>query len=147
MSTPQFGDREPASEQASKAMQCNTSEDTKPEVILRKELWHRGLRYRKNVRELPGNPDIVFWGDKVAVFVDGDFWHGRNWEERRKKLEDGANADYWVPKIKSNIERDKTVNEQLEQKGWHVVRMWGTDVKEAPVRAANRVEEAVGGTG
>ena len=141
--TPQFGDREPASEKASKAMSGNRSEDTKPEKMLRSELWGRGLRYRVHLDELPGSPDIAFLSEKIAVFCDGDFWHGRDWDQRKKKLADGANADYWVPKIQANRERDRRYNKELREMGWTVLRFWESDIREAPEEVADVVEEAI----
>lgn len=141
--TPQFGERQPTSEAASKVMQGNRSKDTKPEVLLRKTLWHRGRRYRVNYRGLPGNPDIVFMAEKVAVFCDGDFWHGRNWQERRPRLAQGANGDYWVEKIGANRKRDRRQTDALEASGWTVIRLWGTDIKEDPEHAADHVEKVL----
>jgi DNA mismatch endonuclease (patch repair protein) len=77
-----------------------------------------GLRFRKNVKSLPGKPDIVFPSVKVVIFCDGDFWHGRNWETLQEKLKRGMNADYWIAKIQRNMERDLNVNQLLEQNGW-----------------------------
>lgn len=124
-------------------MQGNRSEDTEPEVLLRRTLWHRGHRYRKNVSVLPGKPDIVFRGERVVVFCDGDFWHGRNWQERKKKLKEGANADYWVPKIKANRERDKRQTQELKQEGWTVLRFWESEIKDDPGAVADEVEKAL----
>lgn len=103
------------------------SKDTKPEVQLRKAVWRMGFRYRKNVKTLEGSPDLVFPRQKVAVFVDGDFWHGRNWPERRKRLQ--RNRDYWIRKIEGNIARDRRVDTALANRGWSVVRLWSEDVR------------------
>lgn len=100
------------------------SKDTKPEKLLRKALWHLGLRYRKNYKILPGKPDIVITKYKIIIFVDGDFWHGRNLNRI------GTHREYWIPKLKKNIERDKEVNEQLTEMGWLVIRIWGSDLKQ-----------------
>ncbi len=97
-------------------------------MALRKALRERGLRYRLHAGDLPGKPDIVFRGKKVAIFVDGDFWHGRNWEERRRKLAQGANPDYWLQKIAYNMERDRSNTELLTGMGWRVLRYWERDV-------------------
>jgi len=140
---PQFGDRNPSSEQASRSMQGNRSKDTKPEMMLRRELWHRGHRYRLHRDDLPGRPDIVFVGDRVAVFCDGDFWHGRNWETRKKKLERGANSDYWVEKIAANRKRDERHTRVLEEDGWTVVRLWESQIREDPSAAADIVENVL----
>lgn len=141
--TPQFGDREPASKDASRAMQGNQSRDTKPEMMLRRALWHRGHRYRLHRRDLPGNPDIVFASAQLAVFCDGDFWHGRNWPRRKRKLAEGSNADYWIPKIRSNMERDERYTRELEEEGWTVLRLWESEIKDDPQAAADAVESAL----
>jgi DNA mismatch endonuclease (patch repair protein) len=102
-----------------------------------------GLRFRKNVRDLPGRPDIVFRRHRVAVFCDGDFWHGRNWIQRRRKLKQGANSSYWVAKIRANIERDKRHDERLRQLGWTVVRVWEKDILADAQRAAMVVAQSI----
>ena len=140
---PSFHGLEPASEQSSRSKRANRKTDTQHELLLRRNLWHMGLRFRKNVVTLPGKPDIVFTGSRLVVFCDGDFWHGRNWEERRSKLEHGTNAAYWVAKIESNIQRDIRNSDLLRRQGWHVMRLWETDVRNNPTSAALKVEEAV----
>lgn len=142
-SSPSYDDFEPSSEQASETLSHVGSEDTEPELLLRKTLWARGLRYRLHRDNLPGSPDIVFPTEKVAVFCDGDFWHGRNWEERKQKLREGSNPDYWIPKIRSNMKRDEQQTEELEEAGWTVIRLWETQIKEDPRSAADRVEDTV----
>ncbi len=87
-----------------------------------------GFRYRKNVAELPGKPDIVFRIARVAIFCDGDFWHGRNWDQRRQQLISGFNASYWVKKIEANILRDRIQEKKLSELGWTVIRVWESDV-------------------
>jgi DNA mismatch endonuclease, patch repair protein len=96
--------------------------NTKPEVLLRKELWKRGYRYRTNVKELPGKPDIVISKFKLVIFVDGEFWHGHQWDEKKEKIK--SNRGFWIPKIERNIQRDDEVNEQLDELGWTVLRFW-----------------------
>ena len=98
----------------------------KAETLLAKALWQKGIRYRKNYKKLPGSPDIAITKHKVAVFVDGEFWHGQNWSERKQKLK--ANRDYWIEKIEENIARDKRNNASLEMLGWTVIRFWEKDV-------------------
>lgn len=142
-SPPSYDDFEPSSEQASETLSQVGSEDTEPELLLRKILWGRGLRYRLHRDDLPGSPDMVFPTEKVVVFCDGDFWHGRNWEERKQKLKEGSNPEYWIPKIRSNMERDERQTKELEQHGWMVIRLWETDIKEDPESAADLVETAV----
>ena len=97
--------------------------DTTPEVRLRRALWKQGLRYLKNVADLPDRPDIVFSRQKLAVFVDGDYWHGNNWSWRKAKLANGHNAEYWIAKIERNRDRDSEVNDVLQRMGWTVVRV------------------------
>jgi len=118
----------------------NRSSDTAHERVLRAHLWRRGFRYRKNCKGLPGKPDIVFPKARVAVFCDGDFWHGRNWHRLSKKLEKGANAFYWIPKIDANRKRDRRNDRLLKKDGWTVVRLWETDIHDDPERAARAVE-------
>ena len=101
------------------------------------------MRYRKNVETLPGKPDIVFGRSRVVVFCDGDFWHGRNWKELESRLRKGTNAEYWVSKIHSNIERDRLNNSLLEADGWSVLRLWETDIKRDPQAAAKMVRDTV----
>ena len=108
---------------------------------MRKELWQRGIRYRKNVRRVYGNPDIAFIGLKVAVFCDSEFWHGYNWDERKKDFK--SNQDFWIPKIERNIERDKEVNEKLKSEGWLVLRFWGKEIKKETKKCADRIENAL----
>ena len=101
-------------EQRSKNMSAVTSKDSKIELILRKALWHRGHRYRKHYKKVPGKPDIAFPGKKVAIFCDSEFWHGKNWEEKKHDIK--TNQEFWHNKIKRNIERDKEVNKKLKKR-------------------------------
>lgn len=113
-------------------MSAVKSKDTRPELMLRKALWREGLRYRVNYKKLPGKPDIVFTKWKVAVFCDGDFWHGHNWSVRGKKSlqeELTGYSQYWRDKILRNIERDEENNKALIALGWMVVRIWESDIK------------------
>lgn len=103
------------------------SKDTKTEVKLRKALWAKGYRYRKNVKSLPGSPDIAIKKYKVAVFIDGEFWHGYNWEQKRQTIK--RNRAYWIPKIERNMERDRENTRQLQEKGWLVLRFWEQRLK------------------
>jgi len=141
--SPSYKGLQPASEASSRAKRANRKTDTQHEVLLRRALWRLGLRYRKNVANLPGKPDIVFPGARVVIFCDGDFWHGRKWLELSRKLENGANPAYWSAKIQSNIERDKRNTAVLQAAGWHVIRLWETDIKKDPVAAARHVQKAV----
>lgn len=104
------------------------SKDTSIEVKLRKELWSRGYRYRKNVSNLPGKPDIVLTKYKIAIFCDSEFFHGKDWEVLKPRLEKSNNADYWEKKISRNMERDNEINKKLLFMGWTVIRFWGKDI-------------------
>jgi len=102
------------------------AQDTKPELKLRKALWNLGFRYRKNVKKLPGTPDIVFRKAKLVVFVDGEFWHGFDWEQKKLKIK--TNHDFWIPKIERNMQRDAENNTLLSEKGWKVMRFWEKEI-------------------
>ena len=104
------------------------SKNTKVERVLRLALWHKGIRYRKNWRKLPGSPDIAITKYKIAVFVDGDFWHARGHEQDPGE-QVATNKDFWKKKLSRNVERDKEVNDQLTQAGWLVLRFWESDIK------------------
>lgn len=107
-------------------MQAVKSSGSKIELKLGKELWSRGFRYRKNDRSVYGNPDFTFKGLKIAIFCDSEFWHGKDWEQ--KKQDHKSNIKFWHKKIERNIERDKEVNAFLEKTGWTVLRFWGKDI-------------------
>jgi len=128
-------------EQRRKNMQAVRSKDTKIEVLLRKELWARGLRYRKNVRSLPGNPDIVFIGKKVAIFCDSEFWHGHDWENQKSRIK--TNREFWIPKIERNMQRDLEVNEELRSMGYTVFRFWGNEIKRLVSDCADQITLAL----
>lgn len=130
-------------EQRHKNMKAIKSKDTKIEVMLRKELWTRGLRYQKNSKKVFGKPDIVFIGKKVAVFCDSEFWHGYNWDNKKKEFK--SHQDFWIPKIERNIARDKEVNDQLKRAGWTVLRFWGNDIKKNLQACADEIERTVKG--
>lgn len=114
-------------EQRHKNMQAIKNKGTKIEVLLCKELWRRGLRYRKNSKSVYGHPDIAFIGKKVAVFCDSEFWHGYDWENRKNDIK--SNQDFWVAKIERNMERDIEVNDYLKEHGWTVLRFWGKEIQ------------------
>jgi len=103
------------------------SNDTTPEQILGKKLWSLGLRYRKNFKSLPGKPDIVITRGKLAIFVDGEFWHGYQWRSKKKRLK--SNRKYWVRKIEGNILRDRKYRNTLRKLGWKVIRFWEHQIK------------------
>lgn len=102
----------------------------KAEQILAKRLWHLGYRYRKNYKKLPGSPDIAILRYKVAVFVDGEFWHGKDWDTKRERLH--RNREYWIEKIEENMSRDLRNNESLRQMGWLPIRFWEKEVLKNP---------------
>ncbi|WP_295158075.1 very short patch repair endonuclease [Selenomonas sp. AE3005] len=101
--------------------------DTKAEVLLRKALWKKGLRYRKNYASLPGKPDIVLTRQKIAIFVDGDFWHARGHRDNPGE-QVASNKEFWQKKLARNVERDKEVNDELTEAGWLVIRFWEKDI-------------------
>lgn len=115
-------------EKRSHIMKNIRSKDTKPEIMLRKALWHMGIRYRKNYHGLPGKPDIVLVRRKIAIFVDGDFWHAKGHQDSPGE-QIVSNREYWVPKLARNVERDKDVNDALLEKGWLVLRFWDSEIK------------------
>lgn len=107
--------------------------------MLRKALWRMGVRYQVSVKELPGQPDIVFPRSRIIVFCDGDFWHGRDLEARLEKLRRGHNPEYWVSKILRNVARDRRVDRELADLGWTVIRVWEKDILRDPVHEASRI--------
>ena len=129
--------------QRHKNMQNIKSKDTAIEVLLRKALWKKGIRYRKNFQALPGRPDIAITKYKIAIFCDGEFFHGRDWEVLKPRLEKSNNSQYWISKISKNRERDDQVNKQLLFRGWTVIRFWGDDIKKHTEECIQVVEEAI----
>ena len=127
-------------EQITYNMQQVKSKDTKIEVMLRKELWSRGLRYQKNCKKVFGKPDIVFIGKKVAVFCDSEFWHGYDWDNKKNEFK--SNQEFWIPKIERTIQRDLEVTEKLESDGWIVLRFWGKEIKKNTAGCADIVQKA-----
>jgi DNA mismatch endonuclease (patch repair protein) len=121
------------------ASASSAKRDTKPELALRRALRSVGLRYRIDVAALPGRPDLVIPAARLAVFCDGDFWHGRNLKRRLQKLAAGHNAPYWVSKIKGNVDRDRRTDRLLRDAGWNVLRFWESDVLANPERLAKAV--------
>lgn len=117
------------------------SKDTKPEIVLRKMLWNAGIRYRKNVKSLPGTPDIVIRKHKLILFVDGEFWHGHKWEEKKEKLK--ANKEYWIPKIEKNMVRDHDVTHKLEYMGFRVMRFWQQEIEKNPGACYLKIMQAI----
>ena len=117
------------------------SHDTKVEVILRKELWRRGLRYRKNCAAVYGKPDIVFLRKQVAIFIDGEFWYGYNFNEIKDRLK--SNKKFWVDKIQHNMERDFEITQFLTEQGWAVLRFWDFEIKNDLKFCADKIEQTV----
>lgn len=122
-------------------MQAIRSIDSKNECLLRKALWTKGYRYRKNYRKLPGRPDIVFVSKRVAIFCDGEFWHGKNYQINSDVA--GTNREYWNEKIRKNIERDNKVTQQLEAEGWTVLRFWSKEILKNIDGCVAMIEEAI----
>ncbi len=131
----------------SRIMSAIRNRDTVPEMLLRRELHRRGLRYRVHTN-VPGHPDLVFSKARVAVFVDGDYWHGNTWrlrgaESLESYLAGHSNSAFWIQKIKANVARDEDVNQRLTSEGWVVVRIWESDVVADPKIWASQVEQQV----
>jgi len=117
------------------------SKDTTIETNFRKALWHEGIRYRKNYSQLPGKPDIAVTKYRIAIFCDGEFWHGKDWEIKRQKIK--KNREYWILKIERNINRDNETNRQLQNMGWTVLRFWGKDIKKNMSVCVDEVKSAI----
>ncbi|MBR6055883.1 MAG: very short patch repair endonuclease [Bacilli bacterium] len=119
--------------------------DTSIEVKLRKALYEKGCRYRCNSKYIFGHPDISFKGVKVVVFCDSEFWHGKDFEENEKKIL--SNREYWIPKIKRNIERDNEVNEKLTQEGYLIFRFWGGEIQKNLDKCVTKILEGLSSRG
>lgn len=130
-------------EQRRKNMQNIRAKDTKIEIALRKALWKKGFRYRKNLKSLPGKPDIALTKYKIAIFCDGEFFHGKDWEVLKPRLEKSNNSEFWISKISKNRERDDEINKRLLFEGWTVIRFWGNDIKKNLDECVRVVEEVV----
>lgn len=128
-------------EQISKNMKAVKCKDSKIELLLRKELWYRGLRYIKNAKRITGKPDIAFIGKKVAVFCDSEFWHGYDWENKKHEIK--SRREFWIPKIERTILRDSEVSQKLCKDGWIVLRFWGKEIKKDCSACADLVEKIV----
>lgn len=121
----------------SKHMAKIKSKNTKPEVKLRQALYAKGFRYRIHNKKLPGNPDLSNKAKKVAIFVDGEFWHGYNWAVKKTKIK--ANRGFWIPKIERNMQRDHENNAKLGQMGFRVFRFWEHEIKKDLGRCVGEV--------
>lgn len=117
------------------------SKDTAIEIMLRKALWREGVRYRKNDRRFPGSPDIAIQQFQIAVFCDGEFWHGKDWEIKKPRFKN--NRDYWVAKIERNMHRDHEVDRRLRTLGWTVIRFWGGEIRKNLIGCVNEVKDTI----
>ncbi len=131
-----------------RTMKMVKSDETSPEITLRKELWKKGFRYRKNVKNIIGKPDIANRKLKIALFIDGDFWHGNQYKTRgfktiEEQFSDVSNKEYWIKKIQRNIDRDNLVNNTLKMKGWTVIRVWESEIKNDSIGCADRIIELI----
>lgn len=131
-------------EQRRKNMQAVRSSGSKIETALAKALFAQGLRYRKNDKTVFGKPDLAFKKYKLAVFVDSEFWHGKDWETR--KFDHKSNQEFWLTKIERNIERDNEVNEKLIAEGWKVLRFWGKDITKNLDKCINKIQKTINET-
>lgn len=123
--------------QRSKQMSRIRAKNTKPEMMFRKALWKTGFRYRLNYKKLPGKPDVVLKKYKTVIFVDGGFWHGYNWAEKKGEIK--SNRGFWIPKIERNMQRDREVNRQLEELGYKVFRFWEHEIKKELSKCVDEV--------
>lgn len=114
------------------------------ETLLSKSLWHSGIRYRRNYKKLPGSPDIAITKHHIAIFIDGEFWHGKDWQKRKPRLK--SNREYWIEKIEENMARDQRNDRELQTLGWTVIRFWEKDVKKDVNACASTVIEAIADT-
>ncbi len=130
-------------EQRRKNMQHIRQKDTKIELVLRKALWEKGYHYRKNYNELPGKPDIVLTKYRLAIFCDGEFFHGKDWEILKPRLQKSNNSEFWISKISRNKERDDEINKKLLFMGWTVIRFWGDEIKKNADECVKVIEEAI----
>lgn len=128
-------------EQRHRNMQAVKNKDSDIEIRLRKELWKRGIRYRKNVKDVFGHPDIALKKKKIAIFCDSEFWHGFDWERNKEKIH--THRDFWISKIERNMQRDIEVNRKLQDDGWLVIRFWGNMIKHNVKECADTIVKAV----
>ena len=128
-------------EQRRRNMQAIKSKDTTIELSLRKALWSKGIRYRKNCKTLIGKPDIAITKYKIAVFCDSEYWHGYDWENRNQTIK--SNREYWIPKIERNMARDQEVSAALEQDGWTVIRFWERQIRKELDSCVDEVLSAI----
>ncbi len=127
-------------EQRRRNMQRVRSKDTTIEIALRTALWHEGIRYRKNYKGVPGHPDIAITKHRIAVFCDSAFFHGKDYETRKKPA---TNTEFWDKKIRRNMERDREVETELRALGWTVLRFWDDEIKHDLPGCVQAVKEAI----
>lgn len=131
------------SERSHKNMSRIKGKDTSIELALRKMLWEKGYRYRKNYKVLPGSPDIAITKYHIAIFCDSEFFHGKDWEILKPRLEQGKNSEYWIKKIERNMQRDSEKDKTLNYMGWTVIHFWGKDILKNPEECIRVIEETV----
>lgn len=131
------------SEKSHRNMSKIHGKDTSIELVLRRALWKKGYRYRKNYKKIPGRPDIALTKYKIAIFCDGEFFHGKDWEVLKPRLEQGKNSDYWVQKIQRNMDRDSEKDKELLFQGWTVIHFWGKDIIKNTDECVRVIEEAI----
>lgn len=127
------------SKKRSSLMRKIRSNNTKPELVLRNKLWSYGFRSSRKCNNLPGRPDIIHSKYRVAVFVDGEFWHGYKWVQKKNKIKD--NRGYWIPKIERNIVRDRKNNRELRKAGWKVIRLWEHEIIKDLPKCLKKIEK------
>lgn len=125
-------------EQRRKNMQAIKSKGTKDEILLAKALWHRGHRYRKNNNTVYGRPDLTFKKNKVAIFIDSEFFHGKDWDKEKHRIK--TNKEFWWTKIEGNMQRDIRVNQQLINSGWKVIRFWSKEIRKNLANCVSLIE-------
>jgi DNA mismatch endonuclease (patch repair protein) len=140
---PSFEGLKPASPVSSQTKKANRSQGTKHELCLVRDLKRLGVNFNRNEKSLPGKPDIVFPIEKVVVFCDGDFWHGRRWCQLHAKLKSGNNGDYWTSKIRANRLRDRKCNLLLRSAGWTVLRFWESQTRNDRPEVVKRILQAI----
>ena len=148
MRTQEFDTPEPrfhgdVTEKSHKNMSKIRGKDTSIEKALRKALWHKGIRYRKNYKQIPGRPDIAITKYKIAIFCDSEFFHGKDWDSLQEKLKKGKNPDYWIAKISRNIERDQLKDRELRALGWLPLHFWGKEITKDLDGCIKVIEESI----
>ena len=128
-------------EQRSRTMSHIKGKDTSIEILLRKALWRKGIRYRKNYEQLPGSPDIAITKHKIAIFCDSEFFHGYNWEVKKQRL--GHNRDFWIKKIERNMARDRENDFKLIAMDWVPMHFWGQEIKNRTDECVEAVEDLI----